>query len=103
MNAQGERRDFYATRHTAISRIVRAVRVNAGQEHARHSTSRRTLDVYSHIDGADRAKSVAALPFVPMTRAALALQSGVKSGSNLSKTDGGASAVVAVKSCGNRP
>ena len=85
MNARGERRDFYAVRHTSISRAVRSAGIKAGQELAGHLNSRQTMEVYAHLAEQDHERILAGLPVVPLSAsAALALQTAVQSGPFLS-------------------
>jgi hypothetical protein len=85
MNEQGERRDFYALRHTSITRVRRAAGSKAAQEHAGHSTPMMTAR-YDHLNSEDLKKMVAALPVAPKEIAALALQSGGKTGPDMSQS-----------------
>jgi integrase len=91
-NGRGERRDFYATRHTSISSAMRSVGVKSAQDLAGHSTSKLTIDVYGHLDGQDHAKMLAGLPVVPRAvGAAPALQTGVSGSPLVSTPDASAS------------
>jgi integrase len=58
--------DFHGLRHTFISALARAgVRPKAAQELARHSTSKLTLDYYTHVQLLDHVGALNTLPPPP--------------------------------------
>ncbi len=62
-NSRGEFADFHATRHTFITNLARAgVAPKTAQTLARHSDIRLTMDVYTHIDLAEKTAAVRQLP-----------------------------------------
>ncbi len=86
-NAMGERRDFYASRHTSIRRVRRAAGEKAAQLHGGHANPQMTLTVYDGLDDSDTEKALAALPVVaPVGGAARALQSPGKSCPRVSRS-----------------
>ena len=62
-DSNGRFADFHATRHTFISRIVnQGTSIKVAQELARHSTSRLTLDRYTHVRSDDVLQAISVLP-----------------------------------------
>ena len=55
--------DFHSLRHTYVSRMVNAgIPIKTAQMLARHSDSRLTLAVYSHLELVDQQKAINSLP-----------------------------------------
>lgn len=69
--------DFHSLRHTFITNLARAgVHAKVAQELARHSSIELTMSYYTHLQIADLAKGLDAVPEVPAVEAAAALATG---------------------------
>lgn len=62
-DSAGKVLDFHALRHTFVSRIVRSgMSVKEAQTLARHSDPRLTIGLYAHVEAADTARAMSAVP-----------------------------------------
>ncbi len=67
VNAEGQRVDFHALRHTFITRLVRSgVDPKQAQELARHSDIRLTMERYTHAGLDESRRALDRVPEVPM-------------------------------------
>jgi len=63
VNAHGRTVDVHAMRHTFVTLMARSgVMPTTAQKLMRHSDIRLTMNIYTHLDLADTAGAVAALP-----------------------------------------